>query len=419
VLVAEPSCGDRAKWRWKLSAAILQQCDFRKRPMAAFFFSRLVIFKIWPNSRLLVDSRDGRFLRPLKATSFGTQAMKLRTLLACALVMPFGLAATAHSAAMMVPGVALEAVPAAAIEQVPATRAEAEALPLVLAQITDPRVAQLEEQMRQLMGRVEELTFQILQMQDQMQRTQEDNEFRFQELEGGTGSGGGGGGSGGTGTNGSLGTGGTLNQGQAPSLDTDTSGDFAALPGVEEGGSRDLGAPPREFGTIVFNSDGSVREVTRDDSAIAFPQEGAPGQAGADQTTVAALPTADSADELYRNSYEYVLSGDYSTAEAGFRNLIDRFPGAELEPDAHFWLGESLLAQQRPREAAEVFLAASRNFPQSSKAPEILYKLGVSLIALDQRDVACATLAEVSNRFPNASDALKERVRQERAQAAC
>src|SRR5690606_22600117 len=51
------------------------------------------------------------------------------------------------------------------------------------AQVTDPRVAQLEEQVRQLNGLVEELNFQILQMQDQLRRMQEDNELRFQEIE--------------------------------------------------------------------------------------------------------------------------------------------------------------------------------------------------------------------------------------------
>src|SRR5262245_4911386 len=58
-----------------------------------------------------------------------------------------------------------------------------------LAQAGDPRVTALEEQIRQLSGTIEELNFQILQMQEQMRKMQEDNEFRFQELEkGGTGS---------------------------------------------------------------------------------------------------------------------------------------------------------------------------------------------------------------------------------------
>jgi TolA-binding protein len=57
--------------------------------------------------------------------------------------------------------------------------------PVILAQSGDPlfRIGQLEEQVRGLNGRIEELGFQLLQMQEQMRQMQEDNEFRFQELE--------------------------------------------------------------------------------------------------------------------------------------------------------------------------------------------------------------------------------------------
>lgn len=49
------------------------------------------------------------------------------------------------------------------------------------------KVQQLEEQIRQLNGRIEEMSFQLLQMQETIRKAQEDNEFRFQELEGGKG----------------------------------------------------------------------------------------------------------------------------------------------------------------------------------------------------------------------------------------
>ena len=55
--------------------------------------------------------------------------------------------------------------------------------PVVVAQASDPRVVALEEQIRSLNGTVEELNFQILQLQEQLRKMQEDNEFRFQELE--------------------------------------------------------------------------------------------------------------------------------------------------------------------------------------------------------------------------------------------
>src|SRR5690606_20145236 len=49
------------------------------------------------------------------------------------------------------------------------------------------RVQQLEEQIRLLNGQVEGLTFQLTQLQEILNRLQEDSEFRFQQLEGGAG----------------------------------------------------------------------------------------------------------------------------------------------------------------------------------------------------------------------------------------
>lgn len=295
------------------------------------------------------------------------------------------------------------------------------AAPVQLAQAVDPRITRLEEQIRELNGLVEELNFQVLQMQDQIQRMREDNEFRFQQLEGGSSTG--------TGTTGADDS---RTQAAPPAVD---STDVTALPPAGEGSSAQNAAPPRDFGTIVFDADGNVRSATGeilpqttlptadDVQSSALPGVSTPGlpapQAGGDDTVVAALPDAGNPDELYRNSYEFILAGDYAMAETGFRDLIKQYPQSEMAPEAHFWLGEALLAQDRPREAAEIFLSASRDFPDSRRAPETLYKLGVSLAQIDQRDVACATFAEVGRRYPNASGTLMDKVEQQQASASC
>lgn len=286
------------------------------------------------------------------------------------------------------------------------------ALPVALAagtpasaQGVDPRVAQLEEQVRQLNGLVEELNFQLLQMQDQLRRMQEDNELRFQEIEQRR-------------SDAAPATRPSDHAAASPApAENAGSGDdefYAAGDAATNNGGAVLGEPPRNLGTITFDADGTPR--------VAAPAEGASqdhSATGHDGTTVAALPRGDDDDELYRSAYDLVLAGDYDAAEAGFRDLLARFPDSEHAADAHFWLGDALLAQQKPREAAEIFLAASRDFPQAEKAPDTLFKLGVSLVAINQRDVGCATFSEVLQRYPQASAALKERVKQEQAAASC
>jgi tol-pal system protein YbgF len=280
----------------------------------------------------------------------------------------------------------------------------------------------LEDQIRQMNGKIEELNFQILQMQEQIRKQQEDNEFRFQQLEQGAPAGQ---------KKSDAGNGGK-SVAQAPAASTPADGQSVedviidsgtGDPGTLVPGSGDgaTGAPPKNFGTITVDKNGNVVDASGN------TQSTTPGSAPTTDTqtgnsgnaVVAALPPTDNPDELYRNAYQFILSGDYSTAEQGFRDHIARFPKDAKTADAHYWLGESLLGQQKYRDAAEIFLAASNDYPKAKKAPDMLLKLGISLIGLHQRDVACATFGEISKRYPDVSGALKARIKQERAQASC
>jgi tol-pal system protein YbgF len=286
-------------------------------------------------------------------------------------------------------------------------------------QVAQAGTSGLEEQIRSLNGKIEELNFQVLQMQEQIRKQQEDNEFRFQELEG---------------------SGGAAQGTQKKSDAAGTPGNsVAAAPGgqsVEDviidsgtgdpgtlvpGNATTNGAPPKTFGTITVDKNGNVIDAggNTQSTTPATPPAANAGAAASSGTVVAALPATDNPEELYRNSYQFILSGDYGTAEQGFREHIARFPKDAKASDAHYWLGESLLGQQKYRDAAEVFLGASKSYPKAKKAPDMLLKLGMSLVGLKQRDVACATFGEIGKRYPDISGALKERVKQERALASC
>ncbi|WP_315924663.1 tol-pal system protein YbgF [Mesorhizobium sp. SP-1A] len=309
------------------------------------------------------------------------------------------------------------------------------AAPVRVAQSADGSSAGLQDQIRSLNGKIEELNFQVLQMQEQIRKTQEDNEFRFQQLEQGGGSGGGSqkksdasgsgndrsvaqapaGASQANGASQSPAASAAPSGGAASSADEQSIGDIIVDSGNGEPGKLIHGAPPKSLGAITVDKNGNVISADPSSQAAAPATSGKSGQ----DSQVAALPATGNAEELYRNSYQFILSGDYSTAEKGFRDHIARFPKDPKAADAHYWLGESLLGQQKYRDAAEVFLAASKDYSKAKKAPDMLLKLGISLVALHQRDVACATFSEIGKRYPDASSALKERVKQERSLAAC
>ncbi len=266
--------------------------------------------------------------------------------------------------------------------------------PVLLAQAQSSQ--QLEEQIRLLNGKVEEMNFLVLQLQEQMRKMQEDNEFRFQELE-------------------------KSKQGSAKPKDTGE--DVAAAPAATDAPAADVaaaaetpaadapadgtqtGTPPKQLGSIKFDENGN--------------QVGATVEEVIDNPEVAAIPAGENAEDIYRVAYDHVLAGEYADAENGFRSHIEKFPKDKQTADARYWLGESLAGQGKHREAAEILLDAQRDFPKSKKAPDMLLKLGVSLAALDNKDVACATFAQVTKKYPKAGPTLLSRVAEEQAKAGC
>ncbi len=314
------------------------------------------------------------------------------------------------------------------------------------------RIDQMQEQMRQLNGRVEELTYLVQQLQEMLRRQQEDAEYRFQQLEGGA----------------------------RPQKRSDSSpatggapaaAGTAQLAGPPQGGlatAPDIGTPPTVLGTIPGDGtmtgppSSSALGGPLDLSAIArgvepaagfgspaigtgnpalggTPSAGLPGVAGGlgsppplsgqpqgapgagsfgGGTETAVLQPSDP-QSAYDQAYGYILSGDYRTAEMSLKQFLADHPRSTLAGNAQFWLGESYFARDQFREAADAFLSTYRDYPKAPKAAESLLKLGLSLEGLGERDAACATYGELSKKYPSAPAALIERARAQRSKAGC
>ena len=285
-------------------------------------------------------------------------------------------------------------------------------------------IFQLQEQVRQLNGRVEELTFQILELQELLRSTQEDNEGRFQDLEDASGTGFGDQGSlapkdqtlntDGDGSpvaatsakrsNNSADGGEDAPAGGDQNLPTDL--DLTApkpgqpLPGVE------LGQPPRSLGTLTLDKQGNLVDsalgkpldltrlkdlqsnlsdpnapIVQDESQAAAPSADAAANPGDAASGDGALPldvpdNLPAPADLYQQGYDAVLAGNYGLAEEHFRNLIAAYPQSDRVPNTHYWLGESLFAQGDFNDAAERYLTVVNSYPESALAPDAMLKLG-------------------------------------------
>jgi tol-pal system protein YbgF len=295
-----------------------------------------------------------------------------------------------------------------------AQQPSAQERPVILAQSDPVRIQQLQEEMRQLNGRIEEMSYQLLQMQEQLRKTQEDNEFRFQDLEkkkrsdlGDTG--------GQPAVAANRGTTGPASPsgGSAPS--DDVARIIGEPPATDPGQSPPSGrsAPaPTTLGSIDFDQAGKPRGASRNPNSNSA---GLPGAAQDQQQTASLGSESDS----YKIAYEHVLSGDYPLAEKEFSSYLAAYPKSARAGDASFWLGEAQYSQGKFTDSAKTFLNAHQSYGKSAKAPEMLLKLGMSLAALDNRDTACATLREVPKRYPTAPKAVLGKAASEQKRLAC
>jgi tol-pal system protein YbgF len=284
------------------------------------------------------------------------------------------------------------------------------------------RIQQLEDQLRQLNGRIEEMSFQLLQMQETIRKAQEDNEFRFQEIEKSGGS------SAGTGAKpmkkseadipASSQTAQTQAQGGGDDIarTIQTSRVPETAPSADVPENDGLGQPPKQLGSMEFDQNGNPVGGSVNPGAEVGSSPLPPPNVDASGSQTASLG---SEVDQYKAAYGHVLSGDYSTAEKEFTAYIGQYPNSARSADANFWLGEALYSQGKFNESAKTFLNAHQKYGTSEKAPEMLLKLGMSLAALDNTETACATLKEVSKRYPKASRAVISKVASEQKRLSC
>ena len=298
------------------------------------------------------------------------------------------------------------------------------------------RLQHLEEQNRLLNGQIEGLTFQLTQMQELVNRMAEDNEFRFQALEGGAG----------PKPDAATQPGGVTQPEALPQDPATTPVDPNAVPADANGVPADAnGVPMTDIpeqgvqplpGEVEFDptfTDGSAAPAdgTPMDSVgeSADPLVGTGASGGVDLATgqpldlsydPAAADTGNpDADAQFAAGYQALSSGDYAFAEDQFSQFLSLYPDNPQAPDAANFLGDTLLQRSAYSEAADVLLNAFQKAPDSPRAPDLLLKLGISLSGAGERETACRTFSEVDKRYTSLTPEFLTRLAEEKTRAEC
>ena len=118
----------------------------------------------------------------------------------------------------------------------------------------------------------------------------------------------------------------------------------------------------------------------------------------------------------YDKAFKALQLDDFSHAEAGFTEILNRWPNNELAGNAQYWLGETYYRQKRFKEAANEFINTYTQYRDSVKAPDALLKLAMSLDNINLRALACEALATLNQDYGDAPNYIKnnsERLKEE------
>ncbi|RYE87374.1 MAG: tol-pal system protein YbgF [Hyphomicrobiales bacterium] len=273
------------------------------------------------------------------------------------------------------------------------------------------QVQEMQEQIRLLTGQVEGLQFQLTQMQTLLERMTEDNEFRFQQLEGGAG-----------GKPQAATEPGAAPAQQLPQTQTET-GSIQQLPAQPD-------ALP-QLSTDGLPGDGEPMDFDLGDSqdpmlnggqgTLGSLDEGVNlgGSRPLDLTFDSGKVSSGDARAQYDAGYEAIVQGDYAFAEEQFQQFVALYPDDPQAPDATNWLGEALIQQGKYDDAALVLAEGYKKYEADKRAPDLMLKLGTALNGTDQKELACRTFVTLEKRFLDLSTAFRQRLSDEKSKAQC
>ncbi|OFW87052.1 MAG: tol-pal system protein YbgF [Alphaproteobacteria bacterium RIFCSPHIGHO2_02_FULL_46_13] len=205
---------------------------------------------------------------------------------------------------------------------------------------------------------------------------------------------------------------------------------------AKAGATPAAGTAARQTGTLAPNDmGGDVPQDTTNPTSLTSPVEqpldpNAP--ASQESPTVQKLgsvpvapggatipPTGDDATTQYEAAFSLLKGGNFASAKSGFESFIAKNPKSPLVSNATYWLGESYYANGEFEKAARVFAESYKKYPKGPKVADSLLKMGMSLGASGKKKEGCVALKQLKKEFPSSDTVTLRRADQEIARFAC
>ncbi|MBP3547043.1 MAG: tol-pal system protein YbgF [Alphaproteobacteria bacterium] len=123
--------------------------------------------------------------------------------------------------------------------------------------------------------------------------------------------------------------------------------------------------------------------------------------------------------EIYQSGLEALKATEYEKAEKAFNKILTKFPDDKLAGNAQYWLGETYYARKEFDKAAIAFAKGYQGYKNSAKAADSLLKLGMAMQGLNKNKEACAAFTSLAKEFPKAEKTLKEKAKSEAKKLKC
>ena len=121
----------------------------------------------------------------------------------------------------------------------------------------------------------------------------------------------------------------------------------------------------------------------------------------------------------YEQAFADLKNERYDAAQKGFDVFLANYKDHSLASNAKYWLGETYYVRGKFDQAARVFAEGYRTYPESTKAPDNLLKLGMSLAGMGKTEDACIALGQLPKKHPDGAGPVLRRGDQERERLKC
>jgi tol-pal system protein YbgF len=226
------------------------------------------------------------------------------------------------------------------------------------------RIDQLQNEVRELTGKVEEQSYQNSELKKRLSTMYSDFDERMQNLE-------------------SKVSGGAPATGTPPAGenagDAEQPADLDAMQPSGEAQPAETGQAPAEAAQAPANA------------------EAPPAVPPAPSEPAAAV----SGDQEYKQAYDDLRNGRTAQSIEEFKAYLGKNPAGPLSGNAQYWLGEAYRVNQDFSSSRAALLKVLESYPDSPKVPDALLKLGYIEIDLNNKPKAGEYLNRVVNEFPN------------------